>query len=91
MRPGKLGDYAIQQLQDKVNASDKMLNQYEDAVLVSIMKLSAQWLSPGGVADLANKLSDEIDEIKSEKTAPVEQDDDIEYVLEESDYGYKHP
>ena len=55
------------------------------------MKLSAQWLSPGGVADLTNKLSDEIDEIKSEKTAPVEQDDDIEYVLEESDYGYKHP
>ena len=91
MRPGKLGDYAIQQLQDKVNASDKMLNQYEDAVLVSIMKLSAQWLSPGGVADLTNKLSNEIDEIKSEKTAPVEQDDDIEYVLEESDYGYKHP
>ena len=68
-----------------------MLNQYEDAVLVSIMKLSAQWLSPGGVADLTNKLSDEIDEIKSEKTASVEQDDDIEYVLEESDYGYKHP
>lgn len=91
MRPGKLGDYAIQQLQDKVNASGKMLNQYEDAVLVSIMKLSAQRLSPGGVADLANKLSEEIDEIKSEKTAPVEQDDDIEYVLEESDYGYKHP
>lgn len=95
---GKFSSHVIQQSRQKLFANEKLLNQYEDVVHASIIELSAQRHSVGGVADLANKLSSEFDKIKEEAVNPVKldddekhvlkYDDDEEFVIEEVDYLY---
>ena len=63
---------SIQQLSDKVAASDKILTRYEDIVFASTIKLSEHRISQTSIEELAENLTKELDDVKTscESTEP---------------------
>lgn len=94
---GKMSAVTMQQTKSMVHSYEKKLELLQDLVPAKIMKLSTQGISLKEMKDLAQSLSDEIDDVKetigehencSEQIIPPGDDGDENFVLEASDYDF---